>query len=190
MAETRKDPKLKEHILTTSLDLMSRKGVAGTTLKQVAESCGISRGTLYYYYKSKDDLILDINKWNMDRLTGTLFGLLDSYMKEGREPSQIVLEVFRAVGGAEMRGRMHLYLINEAISRNPDLTERLRESYRNWFQILEEAFTKILPENADRQAVARGLVAALDGMVIQNILSLDDIPLERIVSVEINGYGG
>lgn len=190
MAETRKDPNLKEQILAVSVDLMAQGGVSSTSLSQIAEACGISKGTLYYYFRSKDELILQINKWNMDRLTSSLLTLLDSFIDEERDAAHIILEVFRAVSGAELRGRMHLYLLNEALTLNPTLIEPLRESYREWFAIIEKNFRKILPAESDREAIARGLVAALDGMIIQKILSLDDIPLERIVDVEIKGYGG
>lgn len=190
MAETLKDPQLKKRILSKALELMSVEGINNTTLKKVAESCEISRGTLYYYYRSKDELILHINDWNMERLTSSLLILLEEHVKAGLDPSDIILEVFKALDSAELRGRMHLYLINEAMSRNPGLLKPLARSYRNWFRILEEAFVKILPEGADREAIARGLVATLDGLIIQKILNLDDIPLERIVEVETKGYGG
>lgn len=158
--------------------------------KKVAETCGISAGTLYYYFRSKDDLILHINQWNMERLTSSLLALLEEHVREGRDSAEIILEVFKALNAAELRGRMHLYLINEAMSRNPDLLIPLRKSYRNWFDMIEKAFIRILPVEADREAIARGLVASLDGLIIQKILNIDDVPLERIVKVETKGYGG
>lgn len=188
MAETKGDPRLKEHILTTALELMSRKGINGTTLSDIAKACDISRGTLYYYYNSKSELILQINKWNMEKLTDGLLKLLDTYIEKGLGFSEILPEVFKTISGAQTRGRMHLYLINEAISKNPDLADRLRESYRNWFLILESAFIKILPENKDRQAIARALVASLDGMMIQNILSINEIPLNRVTASMSDGF--
>lgn len=190
MAETRNDPKLKEFIINKTLELMSENGVGGTSLKQVAEACCISRGTLYYYFKSKDELILQINQWNMNRITSTLLGLLDGFLREGKSPGEIVLEIFKSVSGAELRGRMHFYLINEAMTSNPALIAPLRESYREWFRIIENSFTRFLPESSDREAVARSLVAALDGIIIQKFLSLNDISLKRIVDIETKGYGG
>lgn len=190
MAETRNDPLLKEHIIKTTLLLMSEKGVGGTSLKQVAEASGISRGTLYYYFKSKDDLILHMNQWNMNRITATLLGLLDGFVRDGKTSGEIVLEIFRAVSSAQLRGRMHFYLINEAMTSNPGLIEPLRESYSEWFRIIEDSFIRFLPGDADREAIARSLVAALDGMIIQDFLQINDIPLERIANVETRGYGG
>lgn len=168
---------------------MSRKGVIGTTLSDIAVRCGISRGTLYYYYRSKNDLILDINEWNMDKITSGLLGQLDRYITDGMGFSEILIEVFKTISGAETRSRMHVYLINEAISGNDELACRLKESYKSWFFILETAFIKILPDSMDREAAARALVAAIDGMMIQNILSIKETPMERVVTSMVTGYG-
>lgn len=188
MAETRNDPDIREKIIAVAINQMTENGVTRTSLNRIAEACGISKGTLYYYYKTKDDLILDINRLNMEGLTSSLLALLAGFRGEEREIHDIILAVFRAVGNAEMRGKMHLYLLNEAVSGNRDLAGKLRESYREWFSIMEKAFIRLLPSHCDREAVARGLVAALDGMVIQNLLGVNDVSMERIVEREVRGY--
>ena len=168
---------------------MSLKGVNGTTLSDIAKDCNISRGTLYYYYRSKNDLILGINEWNMNKLTTPLLTLLDSSIAEGKDLSSIMLEVIKTISKAQTRGRMHLYLLNEAISNNPGLLDKLRESYSQWFCILESSFEKILPDPFDREAIARAIVASIDGLMIQNILSMEKIPLNRVVDSMVSGFG-
>ena len=155
----------------------------------IAVKCDISKGTLYYYYRSKNELIMDINEWNMNKITSGLLELLDTFIANGKGFTEILPEVFKAVSGAEIRGRMHLYLINEAISKNPDLIIKLRESYREWFDILERAFEKILTDFEDPEALARAIVASIDGIMIQNILSIGEIPMDRVVSTMVSGYG-
>lgn len=162
--------------------------MAGATLGEIAQVCGISRGTLYYYYRSKDDLILDINEWNMEKITRGLLELLEACIGEGRGMGEILTEAFRTITGAEARGRLHLHLLNEAFSRNPALVGRLKKSYRRWFRLMETALEELLPVGADGEALARGIVASLDGMVIQSLLSLDEIPLERIVGTAVQGF--
>ncbi|MCM3786081.1 TetR/AcrR family transcriptional regulator [Neobacillus mesonae] len=46
----------KKHILITALQLFSTKGPAATSMQEIAELCGISKGTLYLHYKSKEEL--------------------------------------------------------------------------------------------------------------------------------------
>lgn len=43
-------------ILDAALDLFAEKGYTATTLDQVAQAAGISKGTLYLYYDNKEEL--------------------------------------------------------------------------------------------------------------------------------------
>ena len=46
----------KKHILVTALGLFSTKGTAATSMQEIAEVCGISKGSLYLHFKSKEEL--------------------------------------------------------------------------------------------------------------------------------------
>lgn len=44
-------------ILSTALDLMSSRGVAATSMRDLANACGLNVSTLYHYFGSKADLV-------------------------------------------------------------------------------------------------------------------------------------
>jgi AcrR family transcriptional regulator len=48
----------KEKILKVALDLFRKHGLEGTTTKQVSKGAGIAEGTLFNYFKTKEDLAL------------------------------------------------------------------------------------------------------------------------------------
>ncbi len=48
----------KEHILQAALQLFREKGVEGTTTKEISRKAGIAEGTLFNYFKAKEDLAL------------------------------------------------------------------------------------------------------------------------------------
>lgn len=48
---------MEKEILDQAVSLFAERGVAGTTLQDVADALGISRPALYYYVKSKDALL-------------------------------------------------------------------------------------------------------------------------------------
>jgi len=46
-------------IEAASNELMTERGVTDTSLADIAGEVGISKGTLFYYYSSKNDLVYD-----------------------------------------------------------------------------------------------------------------------------------
>lgn len=48
----------REQILEAALDLFRRNGLDGTTTKQISRRAGIAEGTLFNYFKTKEDLAL------------------------------------------------------------------------------------------------------------------------------------
>lgn len=59
---------IKNNILEASSRLFYEQGYNKTSLRQIAKACGIEIGNLYYYYKKKIDLVLElrINKISRD----------------------------------------------------------------------------------------------------------------------------
>jgi AcrR family transcriptional regulator len=50
-------PKTRERILQVALDLFSERGYEATSLREIAESVGVTKAALYYYFPSKEALI-------------------------------------------------------------------------------------------------------------------------------------
>ncbi len=57
LSRTRKGERTKENILTTALELFSKDGYEETTMRAIAESAGVSVGSAYYYFPSKEHLV-------------------------------------------------------------------------------------------------------------------------------------
>jgi AcrR family transcriptional regulator len=57
---------LREQIITEAQNQLSEQGYKKTTIRSVAQECGIAVGTVYNYFKSKDILIasLVLEDWN------------------------------------------------------------------------------------------------------------------------------
>jgi AcrR family transcriptional regulator len=70
MATTAKGEATRDRILDAALDLFRTHGYAETTMRQIADAAGVAVGNAYYYYASKDQLILAFYERNhTDHLT-------------------------------------------------------------------------------------------------------------------------
>ena len=48
--------KTKEHLMLAALDTFYKKGIARTSLNEIAQAAGVTRGALYWHFKNKEDL--------------------------------------------------------------------------------------------------------------------------------------
>jgi AcrR family transcriptional regulator len=58
----------REMILERAAALFARGGYPGTSMNQVAEACGLSKATLYHYYRDKYALLVSIADGHVTRL--------------------------------------------------------------------------------------------------------------------------
>jgi AcrR family transcriptional regulator len=50
-------PGKRERLIASACDLFYRQGIAGTTLAHIAEAAEVPLGNMYYYFKTKDDIV-------------------------------------------------------------------------------------------------------------------------------------
>ncbi|MEE4358020.1 MAG: TetR/AcrR family transcriptional regulator [Desulfococcaceae bacterium] len=168
-------------IINTAISIIGEKGVEHTSLARIAKESGLSKGTIYYYYASKNDLIFDIADLHMDRISATLFSMLENEKTLSRE--QMLTAFFETLLGSETRSRLHLYLIQEAVSGNTVLKERFRKTYARWFSLVEKAYSRMPGSRKEFAAESEFIVALADGLILQTLLETDMPPLDKIVSL-------
>lgn len=61
-----------QRITDVAMGLFVRQGYVETTLDEIAAAAGISRRTFFYYFKSKDDILLSVQSGLGDTLVGAI----------------------------------------------------------------------------------------------------------------------
>jgi AcrR family transcriptional regulator len=173
----------KENIIIAASKLMTIKGVKSTSLADIAKEVGISKGTLYYYYPSKNEIIFDIAEKHINQITNELFAWMDKVDNKAT-PKEIIKVVFERILTAETRGKLHLYLISNSLTSNEYLKKRFREKYKQWRNMIEEVLKKILIDRTTNYvALASIVLASLDGLTIQWLLGVENLPIDDIATL-------
>ena len=58
----------RQAILEVAEAYFARQGVASTTLDQVGAELGVTKASIYYYYKNKDDLVLAVLQKSLEKI--------------------------------------------------------------------------------------------------------------------------
>jgi len=55
-----KDFNVRDKVAQAAVELFAEKGYANTSVQEVVTRAGVTKGAMYHYYRSKDDLLFDI----------------------------------------------------------------------------------------------------------------------------------
>jgi AcrR family transcriptional regulator len=171
----------RQKIIEAAMAMISQKGVDKTSLAMIAKASGISKGTLYYYYASKNELIFDIADLHMEKITTAMFSMIDGRKVLSWE--NLLTAFFDILLKSEARSRLHLYLIREAVSGNNCLKARFRHTYSQWFCLVDKAYGKMPGLQTGLPAKSKFLVALVDGFILQSLLETEPIDVKDIVSL-------
>lgn len=170
-----------ERIIQETINIIINKGVDNTSLSDIAKAVGISKGTLYYYYPSKNDLIYEITERHLRQITDEIIDLVNS-VEYHEDRNKILYLLFDRIINAKMRGKLHLYLLKEALSNNYELKVKIKGKYKEWLTMIEDGVSKIFKDkDIDYLIFSNIILALLDGFSIQSILDIDNIPIDDIV---------
>lgn len=67
----------KQKLFEASMELIGERGAAGVTVDEIAAAAGVSKGTVYYNFGSKSDLIAQLLRHGVDILLARLLSVKD-----------------------------------------------------------------------------------------------------------------
>ncbi|WP_078378486.1 TetR/AcrR family transcriptional regulator [Sutcliffiella halmapala] len=79
----------KKMIMEKALDLFAKQGFEATSVQQITDYCGISKGAFYLSFKSKDELILGIIDYFMEQITSDI-----DYIVKGTSDEEDILYLY------------------------------------------------------------------------------------------------
>jgi AcrR family transcriptional regulator len=175
-------PGKRERLVTSATGLIHQRGVQGMTLAQVAEAAEVPLGNVYYYFKTRDDLIravVDAQRREVDDLLAglderatpaeRLKGLVHSWT----EAADLIAAWGCPIGG----------IAGELAKREDDLGAHAGMLFRPIVSWAASQFGEL--GRPDPSAEARSLVAAVQGAaVLANALSDPDVLVQETRRLE------
>ncbi|MDX1695960.1 MAG: TetR/AcrR family transcriptional regulator [Ketobacteraceae bacterium] len=95
MSPTDSSPDKRARILEATLHLLSSRGFHGFSVRQLAEQAGVATGTVYLYFRDRDDLIYQLHADIVQQLADHLFAGLDHNASEFERYRRICLNFWQ-----------------------------------------------------------------------------------------------
>ena len=199
-AEPRKLPRQRrsaetvERILAAAARIFDERGYAGTTTNHVAESAGVSIGSLYQYFPNKDALLVALAEGHVDEVAARFSDRLAALRCDEPDPADTVRALLELTVELNDTSRLHGILFSDC-PRTPALTERLGRFSDLLVGEVAWHLERTGTGDADPQLRARLVVAAVDAAVHEVVLARPPGPERRratdaLVTLTVEGLTG
>jgi AcrR family transcriptional regulator len=174
----------KKEILETALELFANEGFYATSISKIAANAGISKGLLYNYFESKEDLIKTIVFNGLDSLTRFVDPNKDGFLTKN-ELKYFLEEMFKA-----LKTEPHFWKLYFTVFMQPQVLKlvekRLAVMVHKYLMMLSEYFASSGSKDPETDALFFG--ALLDGIGFQFMVDPERFPLEKVKNKLIDMY--
>ncbi|MBR4990883.1 MAG: TetR/AcrR family transcriptional regulator [Oscillospiraceae bacterium] len=152
-------------IVEAAIKVFSEKGFEATSMQDVADAAQISRGPLYYRYKTKKDIFLAAMEENFRRE-------IDAHVELLRQSCRFSEKLRRYLYYATRNLRENKPEFPVEISSDPrmhDINEKIRDIYARGYRMLKDALQQAiengeLKPDTDVEHLANLIFIAFDGL--------------------------
>jgi AcrR family transcriptional regulator len=127
----RPDETKRAAILNAAHQRLSQYGVKKTTMQEIAEDVGIAVGTLYLYFKNKNEILIAVSEADVQEHLTDIERILRSSMSASEKLKSYLVSRFRSVQAHRLSGSHAAELARSVIRLKPQLYEEQSTVFRN-----------------------------------------------------------
>ena len=151
----------RDMILACAAQLFAKSGYRATSMNQVAEASGLSKATLYHYFRDKYALLLHIADDHVSRLQDLSANANDPALTDKQQLQRLIIRFVEAYADAR---DAHRVLTEDVRFLEPDDRDRVLAKERQVVAHFARLVAALRPE-ADAAQWAKPLTMLLFGMI-------------------------
>ncbi|MFC7441737.1 TetR/AcrR family transcriptional regulator [Laceyella putida] len=176
----RKGEKTRTHIIMKSAELFNQKGYAGTTMQDIIEATGLTKGGLYRSFSSKDEIALEAFKYAGEVLWGH-FSAAVAGSKTATEKILAMCNVYSdTVHNPPIKGGCPF--LNTAVESDhsfPVLRDQALAAYEHMLAFIQSILMQGVADgefqsDMDTESVASFIFSSIEGSIMSSRLTRDN----------------
>ena len=176
MAAPRKE-NVKELILDSAESLLENKKTTDISLAEIARTAGVSKGTLYYHYKNKNEVFLDLTNRYLEEQWNNLIAWTTDESKDTSLHRLVKYVLERDISTVRMR----LHFFYDAMMGNEEIRQKLLSWYSRFAGLIGEKIgerTQII----DPEYLSWLILLLSDGLFIHQTLQTSNLDTETFIT--------
>jgi AcrR family transcriptional regulator len=176
----------RERMVHSAGQLIRRKGVSGTGMREIVSEAGAPRGSLQHYFPGgKEELVSDALLWTGDVAARRVKRCLSEL--ESRRPSALLASIAdtwrRDLTNEKFSAGCPLVAAAaDTAATSNQLRQVLRRAFHGWLEPLSESLVDLGVPQDRSDNLAMVIIAALEGTIILARIRCDLIPFDALVS--------
>ncbi len=181
----------KRRIVGVAAKLIHLKGAERLSLDEVMEAAQVSKSQLYHYFANKDALVSAVIEFQSTRILdahAASLEQLDSFegLRAWCDAVVAANDLGGGVGGCPLGS-----LANELATQSEDARQQLNQSFAAWSKLIEAGLSrmrnnKTINANADPEALAGAVLAAIQGGLLLSKTARSSKPLELALDMALD----
>ncbi|MCW8809557.1 MAG: TetR/AcrR family transcriptional regulator [Ignavibacteriaceae bacterium] len=167
--------KSRENIEKIALELFAIKGYHATSISQIAEKAGISKGLLYNYYKSKEQLLDSVIMKVYDEIMRIV--QMSENLPAEKQIEQMIIQTTEHLKKNITFWQLYLFLVHQSDvhKKLSELYEKMRDDYLNY---VVKLFKEMGSKNPTMEALMLGTM--FDGIGLNYVTAPEGYPLDEM----------
>jgi len=175
--------KRKKELLEAAIKVFAQKGYADTTMDNIAKDAKVSKGMLYEYFSSKEDLLVEIFNYFQEVTSLKLIEKMSS-AKNSMEQLKIFMEYSFDVY-TEMSDLMNILFVfwAEGIIKKSENKLDITDVYNKYRDFVAEMIDLGIDngefKKVDTYTFSSIILGAMDGLCLQWVLDMENFPIKK-----------
>lgn len=168
-------------IVDAAVELFSEKGYNKTTMQEIAETAGVGKGTIYRFFKSKDEMVSSLLEVYIEDIAERIRKAI-SKVSDPIEKMKSVIQV--ELDYYDENRNFARFMIREAWGTQKRFIEHIRKIKETRASLVEEILFQGMEQNVFKKVDSDTIAASLEGMILASsvhwFIFSDEYPKETI----------
>jgi AcrR family transcriptional regulator len=188
-----------QSIQEATMRVIARKGMAAATMQEIADEAGVAKGTIYLYFRDRDELVEKTFESAMSQLHARVDAAIEM---PGVPFAQKLRAMLSAVSGffGENREFFRLYISMRFPEGNPQQQRRQKRTCQPQYQARVQRIAEVAREAMDRgeigvtdpRRLALFIIEGSNAVIIERVMSetpssADDDDVDFLVNTILGG---
>lgn len=169
-------------LLQTTEELVHEKGCNAITMKDIMEKSGLSKGAIFHYVKSKNELFVWLLQKRLDETNERFLLEVDRGQRNFDGPMEKIAESIKTYSNPnDVTNKVLMYLLGK--EDEPIIADAMRQYYersvsvsRQWIEIGQKY--NVIPHSVDAAKTAELFVMMTFGLRVRSTIPLDSAVIQ------------